>query len=149
MDPGSARLVRQSILELRADGRAVIVCTHNLSEAERLADQIAFIRQGRIVASGNAEQLRQTYLGPPMMEVRLAQALNGRVPQLPPGVRLVDCGEYWIRYATEAPRQVNPKVLQALQSQGYQVVTLSEHQRTLEEVYLKVMAEPSQVDVLP
>ena len=44
MDPESARLVRDSIQDLRSSDRAIILCTHNLAEAEKLADKIASIR---------------------------------------------------------------------------------------------------------
>jgi len=44
MDPESARLVRDSIRALRSSERTIILCTHNLAEAEELADQIAIIR---------------------------------------------------------------------------------------------------------
>ena len=47
MDPESARLVRDSIRELRSARRSIVICTHNLAEAEELADHIAIIRQGK------------------------------------------------------------------------------------------------------
>ena len=63
MDPESARLVRDAIHSLRSANRAIIICTHNLAEAEELADQIAIIRRGRIIASGTVEALKQRLLG--------------------------------------------------------------------------------------
>ena len=48
MDPHSAKLVRDAIIELRDDKRTVILCTHNLAEAELLADSIAIIKKGRL-----------------------------------------------------------------------------------------------------
>ena len=50
MDPESARLVRDAIHELRSANRTIVICTHNLAEAEELADQIAIIRRGQIIA---------------------------------------------------------------------------------------------------
>ena len=52
MDPESARLVRDAILDLRSSERAIILCTHNLAEAEELADQIAIIRRGQHHCAG-------------------------------------------------------------------------------------------------
>ena len=63
MDPESARQVRDAILELRSSERAIILCTHNLAEAEELADQIAIIRRGRIIVQGTPEALKQDVLG--------------------------------------------------------------------------------------
>jgi ABC-2 type transport system ATP-binding protein len=53
MDPESARLVRDAILALRSAERTIVICTHNLAEAEELSDQIAIIRKGRIIAQGS------------------------------------------------------------------------------------------------
>ncbi len=64
MDPASARLVRDAIKTLRSEERAIIVCTHNLAEAEELADKIAIIRAGAIIAHGTASELKQQLLGP-------------------------------------------------------------------------------------
>jgi ABC-2 type transport system ATP-binding protein len=52
MDPESARLVRNEIHGLRSANRAIIICTHNLPEAEELADKIAIIRRGKIIIQG-------------------------------------------------------------------------------------------------
>src|SRR3989338_2814954 len=63
MDPLSAKLVRDAIADLRQDNRAIILCTHNLAEAEELADSIAIVRKGRIIALGNPENLKDQLLG--------------------------------------------------------------------------------------
>ena len=52
MDPESSHLVRDEIANLRSSQRAIVVCTHNLVEAETLADQIAFFYGGRILIKG-------------------------------------------------------------------------------------------------
>ena len=82
MDPESARLVRNSIAELRSAERAIILCTHNLAEAEELADHIAIIRRGKIIAKGTAPELKQLLLGPGEYEIHLATNLNGQIDTL-------------------------------------------------------------------
>jgi len=59
MDPHSSKLVRDAIVELRDDKRAIIVCTHNLAEAELLADRIAIISQGKIIAEDTPVALKR------------------------------------------------------------------------------------------
>jgi ABC-2 type transport system ATP-binding protein len=141
MDPASAKLVRESILSLRSKKRAIIVCTHNLSEAQILADRIAIIRKGSIVAEGTAESLRQSFLGFPIMELRFSGAIDGATGYLPEGAVLDKAGEDWVRYRVSDPVTVNPKVLEAMAGAGLQVVTLSDVGRSLEEVYLQVVAQ--------
>ena len=139
MDPESARMVRESILGLRSANRALVVCTHNLHEAEALADRIAIIRGGSIVAKGTASQLMQDYLGGPIMELKVAGQLNGAVDLLPDDVRVRELGHDWVRFQASDPQQANPEIIKRMAAAGVRIVTLSEVKRSLEEAYLSVM----------
>jgi len=139
MDPLSARLVRDAIADLRTEQRAVILCTHNLTEAELLADKIAMIQNGRIVANGTVAQLKRQWLGPALLELRVAQPLDGVAASLADLVQVVATGTDWLRYHADQPAAVNPLVLQRLADQQVPVVTLSEVPRSLEDVYLQVV----------
>ena len=141
MDPQSARLVRDAIAGLRDEQRAVVLCTHNLAEAEALADRIAIIRRGRIIAEGTSAALKSQLLGPPLMELRLAAPLDGLLPGLAQQVEVIERGDVWVRYRTENPLAENPRLLRWLAERDADVVTLSEVARSLEDVYLRVVAE--------
>lgn len=139
MDPESARLVRDSIQDLRSADRAIVICTHNLAEAEELADQIAIIRRGKIIVQGTPKALKETLLGPVEFEVRLGFALNGRSPRVPAGVSITTQGTDWFRYHAIQPEHTNPRLLRALLEQDLPVVSLHEIPRSLEQVYLKAI----------
>ena len=62
LDPQSARLVRDLILDLRARGHAVIISTHNLDEAGRVADRVGILRQ-RFLAIATPGELRKDVSG--------------------------------------------------------------------------------------
>lgn len=141
MDPASARQVRIGIQALRSDDRSVIVCTHNLAEAELLADQIAIIWRGRIRACDTSARLKQAFLGDPAQELRLAVPLPEDLGFLPPGARLVARGQDMIRYTTQNPVETNPALLRRLADAGIPVLSLSDVGRTLEDVYLRVVDE--------
>jgi len=141
MDPESAHHVRSSIVEMRSDDRAIIVCTHNLFEAEALADRIAIIRRGKIIANDPPADLKRKMVGDPVMELRLACSLDGALEHLPEGIVEIASGENWIRYSTPQPEVVNPKTLSSLAKAGIPVITLSRIERSLEEVYLQVVSE--------
>ncbi len=147
MDPQSAKLVRDAISELQQEKRTIIICTHNLAEAELLADRIAVMRQGQIVAEGSSLHLKQQLLGQPLMELRLSQPLNGQVEDLADVVDIVAHGEDWLQFSTPDPTETNPQILQTLTQQNVPVITLSAVSRSLEEVYLKIVAEDEE-DVL-
>ncbi len=58
LDPLATRMVRDLIVGLKNANRSIILCTHDLDEAERLADTVAILRNGRIVACDTPRALR-------------------------------------------------------------------------------------------
>ena len=148
MDPESARLVRDSIHALRSANRSILICTHNLVEAEELADQIAIIRRGVIITQGSPADLKRRLLGPAEYEVNLAVTIDGRRPLLPPEVDLTTWGATSLRYRTDRPEQVNPLLLRSLFEQELPVVSLQEVPRSLEQVYMQAMSTSSGEQVL-
>jgi ABC-2 type transport system ATP-binding protein len=139
MDPESAHLVRDAIKGLRSAKRAIIICTHNLPEAEELADKIAIIHRGKIIISGEVERLKTQLLGKPQFELRLGARLEVIPPDLPDGVSLVSQGADWLKYQTADPRADNPRIVQLFVANNLPVVGLSEVQRSLEKVYLQAI----------
>jgi len=142
MDPMSAKQVRDAILELKQDHRRTfLITTHNLPEAHALADTIAIIKRGRIIAHGTFEQLLQQFVGNPLMELRVAHPLNGLSADVSSLVKVVESGETWLRYQAESPETTNPLLLRKLAGLGVDVVTLAPITRTLEDVYLEVVKD--------
>jgi len=139
MDPASARLVRNAIKSLRSEDRAIIVCTHNLAEAEELADKIAIIRSGKIIVSGTYEELKQQLLGLGEYHIQLAKNLDSRNLPLPSGVEITEKGTDWFHYQVTDPKEINPLLIQNLVSAGFAVVRVEEIKRSLESVYLQAV----------
>ncbi len=141
MDPESAQLVRSEIARLRSSKRTIIICTHNLAEAEALSDQIAIIYRGKILLNGTLEELKRSVLGPIEYEARFAHDYDPGELDLPRGVALADRSATSLRFRVEAPQEANPKLLRALASRNAPLVSFHEVPKKLEHVYLKTMAE--------
>jgi ABC-2 type transport system ATP-binding protein len=141
MDPQSARVVRDAIGDLRNANRAILLTTHNLAEAEALADRIAIIRSGRTIAQGSFDQLSRQLLGAPLFELRLACPAAAALPFLDGLATVEQQGDDYLRYRCAEPRHVNPRLLARLAGQGLPVVALAEMPRSLEEVYLRIVAD--------
>jgi ABC-2 type transport system ATP-binding protein len=141
MDPESASLVRKAIASLRTEQRTIVICTHNLVEAEMLANRIAIIYRGRILISGSVDELKRKLLGPSEFEVQLQGKWPTRTIKLPTGVIPIKAGENGPRFRVDDPQSANPILLKELMKHGAKVVSLQELPRTLEQVYLAAMAQ--------
>jgi ABC-2 type transport system ATP-binding protein len=144
MDPESARLVRDSIASLRSENRTILICTHNLVEAELLADQIAIIYRGRILVSGTVAALKNRLLGPTEFDVRIHGEWPNGDFRLPEGITQIGEMDSARRFRVEDPDRSNPLLLQSLIRREVQVVAMQEVPRTLEQVYLAAMAQVRQ-----
>ena len=144
MDPQSAKLVRDAIVELQHDERTFLITTHNLAEAQALADRIAIIRRGRIIANGNFEELARRFVGDPQMELRVRGRLNGLAHEIGDMVTVEESGENWLRYRVADPDQTNPALIHRVMDLGVDLVTLAPLTQTLEEIYLQVVKEDEQ-----
>ena len=150
MDPESARLVRDEIARLRSSQRSIIICTHNLAEAESLADIIAIIYRGRILLSGSLDELKRQILGPIEYQAQLSHSWQLDGLTLPEGVTLSENNGSRLRFRVERPQESNPVLLRQLTAAQAPIVTLQEVPRSLEQVYLKVMADAqAPVEFLP
>lgn len=141
MDPESARMVRDAIISLRSNERAILLCTHNLVEAEELADKVAIIRGGRILMCDTPDKLKQAFLGPVEFQATLSENLDGWLPDLPTGVKLSGKGDNWLRFQIERPEETNPILLKQMLDSHLQVTTFQEAPRTLEQAYLAAVTQ--------
>jgi ABC-2 type transport system ATP-binding protein len=139
MDPLSAKLVRDAVLELRNDRRAIIVCTHNLAEAELLADRIAIIDQGKIIAEDDPAALKKQMQRRQRFEIRLDGSPNGLSVALEDLVTVEEIQDNTIRYLTDDPVIKNPQLVRRLDGLGLGVVELRELSASLEDVYLNIV----------
>jgi len=141
MDPESARLVRDEIARLKSSQRTIVICTHNLVEAEALADIIAVIYRGRILIQGTLNELKHRVLGAPEYEVKFSDAWEAGEVDMPSGVVLADkTATHW-RVRVERPQESNPQLVRALSNMSAPPMAFQEAPRTLEQVYLKVMSD--------
>jgi ABC-2 type transport system ATP-binding protein len=151
LDPLAARTVRELITNFKHSSRSIILCTHDLDEAERLADTVAIMHRGSIVTSDTPARLRERASGEATVHVQFAE----RCPLMPEtlltiaGVSsphivgdtsaLAKTG-LALEYRTSQPDKINPQVLTRLVNAGAQVISLSYEHSTLEDVYASAIA---------
>jgi ABC-2 type transport system ATP-binding protein len=140
MDPESARMVRDAIRGLQNSDRTIVLCTHNLFEAEELADQVAIIRRGRIILNDTLPNLKQMLLGEAEFEAHFKALPEQQAPDLPAGVELTGCGPGWLRFRVPEPENANPRIIASLVGKGFELVSYQEVPRSLERAYMEAVS---------
>lgn len=158
LDPLAARAVRELIVGLKRSNRSIILCTHDLDEAERMADQVAIIRQGSIVALDTPSTLRKQATAETHVLVEFADICPLPLEALATldGVHnplfiekkatgslsqssMIQSPGYILEYQTSQPKLVNPIVLSRLITANAKVVSVTCETRSLEDVYASAM----------
>jgi ABC-2 type transport system ATP-binding protein len=138
LDPQSARLVRDLVLDLRARGHAVVLSTHNLYEAERLADRVGVLR-GRFLAVASPADLRQRLFGSRAL-VRVAGEASPYAGVIAAsGGRDVVVDRDSLRFALDGLTDAMPAMVRALVAAGAAVVEVTTENAPLEDVYFTLV----------
>jgi ABC-2 type transport system ATP-binding protein len=138
LDPASAREVRDLVLSLRAQGRTILLCTHNLDEVERVADRVAVISR-RLIAIGTPDSLRQRLFAP-RVRITLTRAAEPFVAVLrAAGVSDIRCDGVVISANLANTPLTTPEVVRRLVEAGAGVESVMAEEPPLEDVYLRLL----------
>jgi ABC-2 type transport system ATP-binding protein len=140
LDPEAAFIVRDALETLRAAGRTIVLCTHNLDEAERLCDRVAFVR-GQVLRIDSPARLRRSAAGSTIEVELVAEPGTTVLPALRrrPGVRAIEVAGARLTVIVEDVRLDTPGVVRTLVLEGAEVLGVRETTATLESVYFDVM----------
>jgi ABC-2 type transport system ATP-binding protein len=140
LDPESARDVRELILNLRDDHRAVVLSTHNLDEVDRVATRVAVLRQ-RLLALDTPRLLRERLFGHRLRVVLTGQA-GAFIPPLRAGGHAdVVADDHTLSIATRDAVRDTPDVVRLLVEHGAEVLSVLPEEHSLEDVYLRLVRE--------
>jgi len=144
LDPEAAKTVRDFVEELRGQGRTVLLCTHNLEEADRLCDRIAIFKS-RLIDLGTAEALREKLFGHQTV-VRLRRPLAGIDEALRrlPLVKSVAVEGETITIDVARSGEANPAIVRMIVENGGEVMFVEEKRHSLEHVYLSLVGGSAQ-----
>jgi ABC-2 type transport system ATP-binding protein len=147
VDVSGRQLVRQVVQELRTAGVSVMVTTHDLGEAEKVADRVVIVDRGRLVADGTPAELMESsgseeirFGAPPGLDTAaLGKALTAAVEEVTPGEYLV------VAEATPA----NVATLTAwLAEREMPLADLRAGRQRLEDVFLRLTAITGEIPVI-
>jgi ABC-2 type transport system ATP-binding protein len=123
-DPAARRQAWETIRDLRALGKSILLTTHYMEEAQTLADRLAILRDGRIVATGSPRELLSGAAG---VEIRYRRD----------GEELV--------IATDEPTRVLHELTGQALAEGFELEDIEVRRRSLEDLYLELTREEAEV----
>jgi ABC-2 type transport system ATP-binding protein len=149
LDPSAAKTIRDFVATLRDAGRSIVVCTHNLDEAERLCDRIG-IMSGTLLRVDTPAALRRRN-GSASIRIELVGArspssfldLLGALPY----VEAARASNGALMVEVRDPRSDNPDLVRALVEAGARIIGVREEAVSLEQVYLDLVGEAGERDV--
>ena len=142
LDPESTQQVHEMIETIRReDGVTVFLCTHHLEEAERLADRLAILSSGRLMALGSLAELDRRMNPHMWVEVDLLSPLaeTGELKRLP-GVIALDQSDNRLRVEVET-ETIIPALVAQLVGVKALITRVTPVKRSLEEIYFSLQAE--------
>ena len=148
IDPAGRRAIHRLIERLAAGGTTVFLTSHAMDEVERLADRVAMLRDGRVVASGAPDRLVAEHGGSPRLDAATAApATEETVGAVAAGVRerlggdpTVEATDEGLRVRGVRPESIGAAV-DALDEAGVAFDSLSWSEPSLEDVYLRLTGE--------
>lgn len=141
LDPVAALNVRQLILQLsRKEGRTVVLCTHNLVEAQRLCDRVLVLKHGKLLVLGSPTELGGLLGGRRVVEIEVSpDTLPFALTTLEtmPGADDVTADRDTIRLPG-LERQRIPEVVSQLAVAGVRIFSVTTDDPSLEDIYFSL-----------
>ena len=148
LDPSAAKTIRDFVATLRDAGRSIVVCTHNLDEAERLCDRIGIMRGTLLQVDTPARLRRRNGTASVRVEIAGARGPTSFLDLLStlPFVDAARAVDGTLVVEVVDPRGDNPELVRALVEAGARIVSVNEEAMSLEQVYLDLVGETGERD---
>ncbi|HXZ23504.1 MAG TPA: ABC transporter ATP-binding protein [Methanomassiliicoccales archaeon] len=139
LDPESAKTVREFLIDLKKKGTTLFLNTHNLDEAQRVADRIGVIRS-KLLAVGAPDELSSRFFGRTtritLKEIRPEFLTEIRRQSSVLDVKQEDNS---LLVSLADPESSNPTIVSLLSSMNAKIVGVEQVRHGLEDIYLKLM----------
>ncbi|MBM3134659.1 MAG: ABC transporter ATP-binding protein [Chloroflexi bacterium] len=138
LDVASRTELHALMAELRGGGTAILLATHDMAEAEKLADRVAILLAGRIVATGTPRELTAAGAGLTKVSVRSEEALLLREEGQFPAVQQRLVKEDYAIYFSADPGPTVAAILDYLHDHDDRLIDLRVERPSLEERFLEI-----------
>jgi ABC-2 type transport system ATP-binding protein len=147
LDVPSAKALRRLVRKIVGDGTTVLLTTHNLFEAEELADTVAVLAGGRIVACGSVDEIKQRVGGARRVSVRFSGTVREEtLTTACPAVKSAKPqGDFW-RLDVADLQDALGQLIAFCQQRDCRIEDVGAMEPTLEDAFVSLLAGASQPD---
>jgi ABC-2 type transport system ATP-binding protein len=146
LDVQSARIIKDLLRSLNADGKTIFLTTHDMDEANQLCDRVAIINKGKIVAIDAPEKLRMATSGRHSVEVSFSDSVNLETLTQLPGVNEVQKVGDKYRLYTESPGELVVGLVNHSCTVGLKIVSLNILGPSLEDAFVMLTEKRARND---
>jgi len=144
LDPEAARTIRDFIGEVKGLGRTIFLCTHNLDEADRLADRIGVIKQELIQVDSPANLRRSLYGRRVVVHLAaVTEQVQAAVRELP-FVKEMQQVDNTLVISLDDPEAQNPIMIERVVAAGGAIRFVNELRHSLEDIYFTLIQDDEQ-----
>jgi ABC-2 type transport system ATP-binding protein len=141
LDVGSRAELHAIMGELKQGGTTIVLATHDMAEAEKMADRVSILLHGRVVTTGTPRELTSTGLSMTKVSVRTERSILAQNGALFPAVTQHNLQDEYAIYFSNDPSVTVPAILDYIASKDDRLVDLRVERPSLEERFLEITAD--------
>jgi ABC-2 type transport system ATP-binding protein len=139
LDPVNAQAIKDTIVDLRRQGRTIVFSTHLMDIAERMCDAVAIVNRGRIVLNGELRDIKAEYAGPARVSITFDSGSSQAAAPILADTTLVQQVDDHVNYAEVAlaPGASSQRLLERLVAADVGIARFDRLEPSLHQVFLE------------
>jgi len=144
LDPFSVSIVRKQILELKKEGKTILITTHNMQEAQQICDRILIMNRGNIIADETPDNLRKNFKPTSTLVFKMKDTLSSEQKEkLNSMFNLKEENNNLFHAISENPLKDISYLYDFIRKNDIQITDLKLLETTLEEVFIHLIKNDS------
>jgi len=150
LDPIGTREIKDLIIDLRRQGKTVLLSSHLLADVSDMCDRIAIINRGRIAIIDTPERIKRAMKSSQSIEIAFRETRHGTQQILENLSSVTDTQKRGdkIRLLTEDPTQTLRQILGVIEEHGLEPITLNTLGASLEDAFLRLTGAEMEAEVI-
>ena len=135
LDPVNTQLVKDLLIELRNQGRTIIMCTHQMNQVEQLCDRLVLVDEGKVLLSGSLKEVRERF-----SSNQVLLQIEGDLPESLPEIEKIEKQGLYLRLTLKDGTDPQ-ELLKHLIERGVKVDSFEIATPTLDEIFISVVKQ--------